>query len=750
MTGNSPWDHLTVQLRRLSARVDKMPNVREATMVSDNAVRFDIDSHDTMIHGSLVANVEPGSRVLTLTLKHYIWVLGVREGGSGGGGGGGSTLSNAIYVRSYLTPGATPLENSAAISTAVGAATSAGKSVCFDGVHVSVADEVQLPANTLAWSTRASSTTLTQTNVLGGKGIFRVVGDNVTIQGFTLTGATAGAGFGVIDLTGMTADVHEASAIKVQPGVKNLRVSNIKGDGWFIVLAGFPYPIGFENSSDPNNWQRIEGLRVSDIEVSRVWGAVRMSGLKNADFSDVRGSYVVAGGPSQASGAPPHLFYISMPTEGGAVDVPKADASGPFYNLDVRVRDCHAVDSVGGAAYSLRYTKGMTLNNLTSHGCEGNIDMIGVKSFTVGPGCNSTDDIYPKDNLWNGNRGSMSWLYCTDGVIQPFVVESRASFDHGRLLFVGVCTNVTVVRPTGWLHLATADGGLAASYLSGHNVHIVQPDFESRGASVAFVNMITGGFNSDSSTVHLDDPRGRGNFLYDLQEWKRTNTRSRITYHPDRLVNNKFMIASDMPDAAWPVLDNLKFGYPPAVDPTIVGWIHGQVLSSTTSLRDRWSSGQKATIATDAWISPNPPEINSNATITGLWCVDLGSQNIELEAEVRHGSGSMGFAFRATDTSNFLQVVMTPTQIVLAKRDAGVTTDLGPRYTIPEPGSNIRHHMRLRAVGTRLTVWFDGQLAMTYLLAGADATKYVATNHGLRSDNAGANSSWKRFLARRV
>jgi len=74
----TPWETLAAAVERLARRFDGVPVVREATWVSDTAIRFDIDSADTLIHGSLVAGVTPGARVLTLTLRHYIWVLGVR------------------------------------------------------------------------------------------------------------------------------------------------------------------------------------------------------------------------------------------------------------------------------------------------------------------------------------------------------------------------------------------------------------------------------------------------------------------------------------------------------------------------------------------------------------------------------------------------------------------------------------------------------------------------------------------------
>lgn len=75
----TPWAALTAAIRKLADKVDAMPTVREATLVSDYAVRFDIDTQDTLLHGNLAKGMPPGTRVLTLTLRHYVWVLGGRN-----------------------------------------------------------------------------------------------------------------------------------------------------------------------------------------------------------------------------------------------------------------------------------------------------------------------------------------------------------------------------------------------------------------------------------------------------------------------------------------------------------------------------------------------------------------------------------------------------------------------------------------------------------------------------------------------
>lgn len=79
---NTPWETLSVQLRRLTDRVDALPQIREATVsvASPISVRFDTDTADTTVYGSLVAGLIPGDRVLTIKLRHYVWVVGMKGG----------------------------------------------------------------------------------------------------------------------------------------------------------------------------------------------------------------------------------------------------------------------------------------------------------------------------------------------------------------------------------------------------------------------------------------------------------------------------------------------------------------------------------------------------------------------------------------------------------------------------------------------------------------------------------------------
>ncbi len=75
----SPWETLAAAVTRLSDRMDALPTVREATVAAASplAVKFDTDTTSTLVHGTLVASPPVGSRVLTLKLRHYVWILGV-------------------------------------------------------------------------------------------------------------------------------------------------------------------------------------------------------------------------------------------------------------------------------------------------------------------------------------------------------------------------------------------------------------------------------------------------------------------------------------------------------------------------------------------------------------------------------------------------------------------------------------------------------------------------------------------------
>lgn len=82
MSNETPWSTLAAGLTRLSDRLDALPSIREATVssMSPLAVRFDTDTVDTLIQGSLTASVAVGDRALTLKLRHYVWIVGVKGG----------------------------------------------------------------------------------------------------------------------------------------------------------------------------------------------------------------------------------------------------------------------------------------------------------------------------------------------------------------------------------------------------------------------------------------------------------------------------------------------------------------------------------------------------------------------------------------------------------------------------------------------------------------------------------------------
>ena len=89
MSNETPWSTLAAGLTRLSDRIDALPTVREATVASDDpvAVMFDTDTAQTLAQGSLVGGLTVGARVLTLRLRHYVWILGAKAGSAGGASG---------------------------------------------------------------------------------------------------------------------------------------------------------------------------------------------------------------------------------------------------------------------------------------------------------------------------------------------------------------------------------------------------------------------------------------------------------------------------------------------------------------------------------------------------------------------------------------------------------------------------------------------------------------------------------------
>lgn len=102
---NDPWSTLAARITRLGDRIDALPAVREATVTAlkPMAVRFDTDQVDTLVYGSLAPRVAVGHRVLTLKLRHYIWILGVKGGGMTGIGDWAYNSGPASVRSAFIT-----------------------------------------------------------------------------------------------------------------------------------------------------------------------------------------------------------------------------------------------------------------------------------------------------------------------------------------------------------------------------------------------------------------------------------------------------------------------------------------------------------------------------------------------------------------------------------------------------------------------------------------------------------------------
>lgn len=95
---NTPWEYLAAKITELGDKLSLSPVAREATVSSSAplAVLFDTDTEETLAYGSLVASLTPGQRVLTLQLRHYVWVLGVK---------GGARDTGWVNLSSYIASG---------------------------------------------------------------------------------------------------------------------------------------------------------------------------------------------------------------------------------------------------------------------------------------------------------------------------------------------------------------------------------------------------------------------------------------------------------------------------------------------------------------------------------------------------------------------------------------------------------------------------------------------------------------------
>lgn len=72
---------LVAAITRLTDQVNAFPKFREATVksLSPVSVRFDTDSFNVRVQGSLTGDLAVDSRVMTMQLRNYIWILGKTE-----------------------------------------------------------------------------------------------------------------------------------------------------------------------------------------------------------------------------------------------------------------------------------------------------------------------------------------------------------------------------------------------------------------------------------------------------------------------------------------------------------------------------------------------------------------------------------------------------------------------------------------------------------------------------------------------
>lgn len=74
----TPWDVLASAITRLNDKFAAQPEVREATVVATSplSILFDTDLSPTLVHRTLDGSVQPGERVFTMKLRHYVWIVG--------------------------------------------------------------------------------------------------------------------------------------------------------------------------------------------------------------------------------------------------------------------------------------------------------------------------------------------------------------------------------------------------------------------------------------------------------------------------------------------------------------------------------------------------------------------------------------------------------------------------------------------------------------------------------------------------
>lgn len=627
----------------------------------------------------------------------------------------------SLYLKDFLTPGATTAQNRTAFQNAITTAETAGKDLCYDGAYFTFTGAaVRSAVNDMVhWATGTETHKIVQSTL--GNGVLRIGGERVTCRGLYFDGNNP-----ALNLNGaLPAQTFWMSyGICFEPTAHAGVVQNFRVSGFMRGIVVSPLQMeNMDGSPSLVGVALVQGITVRNILSEGCWTAFQTLGTRVVRASQISGWYQTATG----SGAGPHLVYLNGPITDGSINL---------YNEDVVLDDGVSSGGVAGHAFKIRGSRKVSVSNLRAFDSYGLLDVSISEDVQVGTGCMSA-----RDKIL-GEDGSVSIRQVTRGEFAPMSV----SFSDQVASTVGVrvdeCVDVTVTRPR-----VVAYSGLASSQLltvRGPNpgCRIVEPELVNLGASISTALGIleSSGLSGSSSQAKIIDPRIQGTFSNGVRvslsgatiyhDASRNSGTRKILLDSTRLVNVINRVSPDRVD----------------IDPQALGWHNGEQMD--TNAANRWPDGRVATYTLGTWAGNDLGRLTADSG-GGRLASATYTADVDVSCSVRLGTATRaGIALRAVSASSYLALVRASGAVKLVKVVGSTTiTELATAAVVFPNAATCE--LRAIVIGTTIVGLLNGVILFSHTLTGGDDTTFVSAVHGVYGHND-ATAAWEMFRVRKV
>lgn len=650
----------------------------------------------------------------------------------------------SLLLRNYLTPGATRAQNRVAYQAAIDAATTQGKSLCYDGAFFEFegAPVKSTQVDAIHWATGHDTHKVVQKTV--GNGGMRMAG--LRSQALNLY---IDADNPTLDLstTGSQANWH-SYGILIEPTAHDSIVRNIKGGGFMrLVLATTMQPE--ELITRDNNFTdvtttthpQLRNITVDGALSVGCWTAFQPLAVDGVVIKRLAGTYKKAIG----SGADPHIVYINGLGNGDTA------ADTKLWNYNVTLDDSLCLGGEISQAYKARSVRGFSITNCRARNSPGLFDLINVFDLQIGAGCFSMNDILPKES----GKGSVSLYLVNRGSVAPISVVFSATVENAPGLGLDRCIAVEIDRPRVVANSPVDQSGYSSNGLlkligSNPGCRVIEPELISAGAPVhsGVISAEVTGLSGSSSDMTVYDPRVSGSVKYGLRAALKGIT---FLYNPDHVIATMQKVRVDVSPVM--VLNRCN-PVRPDLDTLIVGWHNGEALiADNVNTGVRWPDGRGQTYIRGEWRGNGKGRLSEvtgfsdHTMVAPTW----PSADVDIRCRVKRGTSTRaGLVLRANAVNTYLAFVLTATNVALIKNVAGTITEILPIATVI-PGAALAD-IRVLAVGTKIFVQLNGAQIIDHTLTGGDETTFVSAVHGVAGGGGAASNgaAWEGLVLRAI